>query len=213
MPFDYKKEYKQIYMPPTKPGMVDVPEINYAAVRGEGDPNEIQGAYKAAISTLYAIGFTIKMSYKGPHKIDGYFPYVMPPLEGLWTQKGREKIDYAHKEEFQWISMIRLPEFVTEKEFYWAVKEAERKKKADLSTAEFFTYHEGMCVQCMHIGSYDNEPETIKRMEAFALEQGCLPDLSNTRFHHEIYLSNPQRVSPEKIKTVIRCPVKVKELD
>lgn len=208
MAFDYKKEYKEFYLPPKQPGMIEVPEMNYIAVRGKGDPNEPDGDYKRAMNILYGIAFTIKMSHKGSHKIDGYFPYVVPPLEGLWRQEGTAEIDYAHKENFQWISMIRLPDFVKKEDFDWAVKEAAAKKKTDFSQAEFFTYHEGKCVQCLHIGSYDREPETVRKMEAFAKEQGYLTDFSDTRFHHEIYLSDPRRTAQEKLRTVIRHPVK-----
>lgn len=208
MPFDYKKEYKEFYLPPKQPGMIEIPEMNYIAVRGKGDPNEPDGDYKRAMNILYGIAFTIKMSYKGSHKIDGCFSYVVPPLEGLWRQEGTAEIDYIHKESFQWISMIRLPDFVKKEDFDWAVKEAAIKKKTDFSQAEFFTYQEGKCVQCMHIGSYDREPETIRKMEAFAKEQGYLTDFSDTRFHHEIYLSDPGRTAQEKLRTVIRHPVK-----
>lgn len=207
MTFDYKKEYKEFYLPPRKPGIVAVPEMHFIAVRGKGDPNEPEGAYKAAIGMLYSIAFTIKMSYKGAHKIDGYFPYVVPPLEGLWKQSGGGSIDYAHKEGFEWISMIRLPEFVTGDEFDWAIKEATEKKKQDFSKVEFFTYDEGLCVQCMHIGSYDEEPETIRMMREYAEKLGYREDFSDARLHHEIYLSDPRRVAPEKLRTVVRHPV------
>lgn len=208
MSFDYKKEYKEFYLPPKTPGIIEIPKMNYIAVRGKGNPNDPNGEYKTAISMLYGITFTIKMSYKGNHKIEGYFSYVVPPLEGLWWQEDTQYIDYAHKEKFQWIAMIRLPEFVTRDDFDWAIKEATIKKKSDFSEVEFFTYHEGLCVQCMHIGSYDNEPATIQKMDLFAHEKGYTFDLSETRFHHEIYLSDPRRTAPEKLKTVIRYPVK-----
>ena len=208
MSFDYKKEYKEFYMPPKKPGIITIPTMNFVAVRGQGDPNEEEGEYKQAIGLLYAIAFTIKMSYKGNHKIDGYFSYVVPPLEGLWWQEGVEGIDYSHKENFQWIAMIRLPEFVTKEEFDWAIAEATMKKNMDFSKVEFFTYDEGTCVQCMHIGTYDEEPATIERMDAFAKEQGYEADMNTGRFHHEIYLSDPRRCTPEKLKTVIRHPIR-----
>ena len=207
MPFDYKKEYKEFYLPPQKPQIVTVPAMNFAAVQGKGDPNDPDGAYQAAMEVLYGIAFTIKMSYKGSHRMDGYFEYVVPPLEGLWRQQGVEGVDYAHKETFEWTSMIRLPEFVTREEFDWAVREAERKKKKDFSKAEFLTYDEGLCVQCLHLGSYDTEPETLQRLDSYAVEQGYLPDFSDTRFHHEIYLSDPRRTAPEKLKTVLRHPI------
>ena len=209
MTFDYKKEYKEFYLPPKTPGIADIPEMNFVAVRGKGNPNNPNGEYKKAISLLYGISFTIKMSYKGSHRIEGYFPYVVPPLEGLWWQDGITGIDYSHKENFRWISMIRLPEFVTKEEFNWAVWEAEEKKQTDFSPAEFFTYHEGLCVQCMHVGSYDEEPATLRKMEDFLSECGYQPDFSGERLHHEIYLSDPRRTAPEKLKTVIRQPIKI----
>lgn len=213
--FDYKREYKEFYMPTKKPQLVEIPPMNFIAVKGEGDPNEEGGAYKQAIGLLYGIAFTIKMSYKGTHKIEGYFPYVVPPLEGLWRQdgglQGRDGgIDFCRKEDFRWISMIRLPEFVTEEVFEWAVKEASEKKKADFSEVKFFHYDEGLCVQCMHVGPYDDEQETIQKLEAFAAENGYSPDAAQMRAHHEIYLSDPRRAAPEKLKTVIRIPVRKK---
>lgn len=208
MAFDYKKEYKEFYLPPRTPGLIRVPEMNYAAVRGWGDPNEPAGEYKAAIGLLYAVAFTIKMSYKGSHKIEGYFPYVVPPLEGLWQQEGDGEIDFTHKERFQWISMIRLPDFVTRAEFDWALREAAEKKKQDFSKVAFLSYDEGLCVQCMHLGSYDEEPATIARMHAFMEENALAPDTDGLRLHHEIYLSDPRRTAPEKLRTVIRLPVK-----
>ena len=210
MTFDYKKEYKEFYLPPKTPGIADIPEMNFVAVRGKGNPNDPNGEYKKAISLLYGISFTIKMSYKGSHRIEGYFPYVVPPLEGLWWQDGITGIDYSHKENFRWISMIRLPEFVTKEEFNWAVWEAEEKKQTDFSPAEFFTYHEGLCVQCMHVGSYDEEPATLQKMDDFLSKSGYQPDFSGERLHHEIYLSDPRRTTPEKLKTVIRHPIKQK---
>ena len=207
MAFDYKKEYKEFYMPKAKPEIVTVPKMNYIAVRGSGDPNAEGGEYKAAIGLLYAIAFTIKMSKKGNHKIDGYFDYVVPPLEGFWWQNGVEGIDYAHKESFQWISVIRLPDFVTKEDFDWAVVEATAKKKADFSRVEFFTYDEGLCVQCMHIGSYDDEPATVDAMHRYMEEQGYRLDINDTRYHHEIYLSDARKVAPEKLKTVVRHPI------
>lgn len=210
MPFDYKKEYKEFYLPPKKPGIIEIPEMNYVAVRGRGNPNEPDGEYKAAMNLLYGIAFTIKMSYKGTHQIDGYFSYVVPPLEGLWWQEGTDRIDYSRKEDFQWISMIRLPDFVKKRDFDWAVEEASAKKKTDFSKAEFFTYGDGVCVQCMHIGNYDHEPETIRRMDEYVAENGYGLDLSESRFHHEIYLSDPRRAAEEKLRTVIRHPVRPK---
>ncbi len=210
MAFDFKKEYKEFYMPKGVPSIVTVPEMNYIAVRGSGNPNDEDGEYKKAIGLLYGIAFTIKMSRKGDHRIEGYFDYVVPPLEGFWWQEGIDGIDYSHKESFNWISVIRLPDFVTKDDFDWAVSEASAKKKEDFSKAEFFTYNEGLCVQCMHTGSYDDEPATVEMMHRFAEEQGYMPDISDRRLHHEIYLSDVRKVPPERLKTVIRHPVKAK---
>lgn len=210
MPFDYKKEYKEFYMPASKPSIVTVPKMNFIAVRGKGDPNEENGEYKRAIGLLYAIAFTIKMSDKGPHKLDGYFQYVVPPLEGFWWQEGSDTIDYGKKDGFCFISLIRLPDFVTKSAFDWAVQEAERKKGADFSKVEFFTYDEGVCVQCMHIGSYDDEPKTVASMHEYMTENGYTLDIGEKRYHHEIYLSDPRKCAAEKLKTVVRHPIKKK---
>ena len=208
MAFDFKKEYKEFYLPKNKPAIVTVPRMNYIAVRGQGDPNLEGGEYKQAIGLLYGIAFTIKMSRMGGRRIEGYFDYVVPPLEGFWWQEGVTGIDYARKEDFRWISVIRLPDFVTCADFDWAVEEAERKKKADFSKAEFLSYDEGVCVQCMHIGPYDDEPATVALMHAYMEEQGCLLDISDQRMHHEIYLSDARKTTPEKLKTVIRHPIR-----
>ena len=208
MAFDFKKEYKEFYMPKSTPSIVNVPKMNFAAVRGSGDPNEEEGDYKQAIGLLYGIAFTIKMSKKGDHRIDGYFDYVVPPLEGFWWMKDIEGIDYSRKDEFNWISVIRLPDFVTGDDFAWAVNEAAAKKKQDFSKVEFFTYDEGLCVQCMHIGSYDDEPATVEMMHRFMEEQGYVLDITDKRLHHEIYLSDARKVAPEKLKTVIRHPIR-----
>ena len=208
MPFDYKKEYKEFYLPPAKPTIVEVPAMRYVAVRGAGDPNEEGGAYQAALNLLYGIAFTIKMSPKAGHAIDGYFEYVVPPLEGFWWQDGVAGVDYAHKESFQWISCIHLPEFVTREEFDWAVAEATRKKKLDFSAVEFMELEEGLCVQCMHLGPYDDEPATVDAMHAYAESKGYMLDISDERRHHEIYLSDARRTAPEKLKTVVRHPIR-----
>ncbi len=208
MAFDFKKEYKEFYLPPTKPGIVDIPAMQYLAVRGKGDPNEEDGDYKRAIGLLYGVAYTIKMSKKGDHRIEGYYDFVVPPLEGFWQQAGVSGIDYAHKERFEWISVIRLPDFVTKADFDWAVEEAARKKKDDFSRVELLSYTEGLCVQCMHPGPYDDEPATVERMHAFAREQGYVPDLSDARRHHEIYLTDARKTAPEKLKTVIRHPIR-----
>lgn len=211
MPFDFKKEYKEFYMPPGKPGIVNIPKMNYIAVRGTGDPNSENGEYKESIGLLYAVAFTIKMSKLGSHRMAGYFDYVVPPLEGFWRQEGSDSIDYSYKEKFHFISAIRLPDFVTVDEFNWAVGEAARKKKLDLSKVEFFTYDEGLCVQCMHIGPYDDEPKTIEAMHEHAAQNGCVPDIRAERMHHEIYLSDPRKCAPERLKTVVRHPIKLGE--
>ena len=210
MSFDYKKEYKEFYLPPRTPGIVTVPAMNFLAVRGHGDPNEENGAYKQAIGLLYAVAFTIKMSKKGQHQLEGYFDYVVPPLEGLWWQEGVHGVDYAHKKNFQWISLIRLPEFVTKEVFDWTIRDATEKKQLDFSPVEFFPWEEGLCVQCLDIVSYNEEPATVAKMDRYLLEQGYENDISDLRRHHEIYLSDPRKVSPERMKTVIRHPVRPK---
>lgn len=207
MAFDFKKEYKELYMPAAEPAIVEVPSMNFLAVRGQGNPNDPDGEYAAAIEMLYGVAYTLKMSYKGDYRIDGFFEYVVPPLEGLWWQPEPGAIDYAHKELFRWISLIRLPDFVARKDFEWAVAEATRRKKRDFSKVEFMSYSEGECVQCMHTGPYDDEPATIGRMQAFAAQQGMKFDISLQRPHHEIYLGDPRRCAPAKLKTVVRLPV------
>ena len=208
MPFDFKKEYKEFYLPKSIPSVITVPEMNYIAVRGKGDPNDENGEYKNTIGLLYGIAFTIKMSYKGAHKIDGYFEYVVPPLEGFWRQNGAQNIDYSHKEKFDFVSVIRLPDFVTKADFDWAIEEASKKKKQDFSKVEFFTYDEGVCVQCMHIGSYDDEPKTVALMHEYIKANGYELDITDKRLHHEIYLSDPRKCEASKLKTVVRHPIK-----
>ena len=208
MAFDFKKEFKEFYMPPRKPSIANIPKMNYVAVRGEGNPNAENSEYKNSIGLLYSVAFTIKMSYKGAHKIDGYFEYVMPPLEGLWWQEGSDLFDNANKDGLNFISLIRLPDFVTKNDFDWAVQEATKKKKQDFSKVEFFTYEEGECVQCMHIGSYDDEPKTIALMQEYIAANGYELDISESRHHHEIYLSNPCKCAAEKLKTIVRHPIK-----
>ena len=208
MAFDFKKEYKEFYLPPAGPQIVTVPRANYLAVRGQGDPNEPDGEYQRSIGMLYAVAYTLKMSYKTDHRIEGFFEYVVPPLEGFWWQEGVAGVDYAHKENFRWISVIRLPDFVTEEDLAWAVIEAARKKKTDCSRVELLSYDEGLCVQCMHIGPYDNEPATVSAMHEYMERQGYALDISDARLHHEIYLSDARKVAPEKRKTVIRHPIR-----
>ena len=208
MSFDFKKEYKEFYLPKNKPQIVNVPKANYIAIRGQGNPNEEGGAYQRAISVLYAVAYTLKMSYKTDYKIDGFYEYVVPPLEGFWWQDGICGVDYSKKDEFNWISIIRLPDFITRENFDWAVKTASEKKKIDCSCAEFFTVEEGLCVQIMHIGSFDDEPASLEKMDKYLAENGYEKDFSETRLHHEIYLSDPRKSTPDKQKTVIRHPVK-----
>ena len=208
MTFDFKKEYKEYYLPKNKPSIVDVPKMNYIAVRGKGNPNEENGDYQNTLGLLYRVAYTIKMSYKGDHKIDGFFEYVVPPLEGFWWQDGKDGIDYNHKERLNFISIIRLPDFVTKADFDWAIEEATEKKKQDFSRVEFLTYDEGLCVQCMHIGSYDDEPATVELMHKFAEDNGYEVDITDKRYHHEIYLSDPRKCDVSKLKTVIRHPVR-----
>lgn len=210
MAFDLKKEFKEFYMPPKKPVIVDVPEMNYVAVKGKGDPNEEEGEYKQAVSVLYAVSYTLKMSYKTDHRIEGFYEYVVPPLEGLWKQEGADGIDYSHKEGFEWTAMIRLPDFITKADLEWAVETAAKKKKLDCSKAEFLTLREGLCVQMMHIGAYDDEPASVEMMDRFIDEQGYANDISDERQHHEIYLSDPRKTAADKLKTVIRHPIKIR---
>lgn len=208
MAFDFKKEYREFYLPKDQPEIVTVPRANYIAVRGSGDPNETDGAYQQAISVLYAVAYTLKMSYKTDHRIEGFYDYVVPPLEGFWRQDGLDGIDYSRKAAFHWISVIRLPDFITENDLAWAVETASKKKKLDCSGAEFLTIDEGLCVQIMHIGPFDAEPETVSLMDRFIADHGYRNDFSDTRMHHEIYLSDARKVPPEMWKTVIRHPIR-----
>jgi hypothetical protein len=210
MAFDFRKEYKEFYLPKTEPGIVSVPPMNFLAAAGSGDPNEEGGDYQQMLELLYGLAYTLKMSYKTPYRIEGFFDYVVPPLEGFWRQAGTAGIDKAHKERFEFLSVIRLPDFIREEDFRWAVEEATRKKKKDFSRVSFRRIDEGLCVQCLHLGSYDDEPATIARMTRYAQERGFEPDFSDTRLHHEIYLSDPRRCAPEKLKTVIRHPIRKK---
>ena len=210
MPFDFKKEYKEFYMPKNMPEVVTVPKANYIAVRGKGDPNEEGGEYQSAIGVLYAVAYTLKMSYKTDYRIEGFYDYVVPPLEGFWWQEGIDGIDYSDKSAFCWISVIRLPDFITKQDFDWAVEMAAKKKKLDCSNAEFLTIDEGLCVQIMHMGPFDNEPATVERINQYIAENDYENDFSDTRLHHEIYLSDARKTAPEKWKTVIRHPIKKK---
>lgn len=211
MTFDFKKEYKSYYLPGNKPQIINIPKTDYLAVYGSGDPNLEDGEYKRAIASLYGIAYTIKMSKKTEYKMKGYFDFTVPPLEGLWWQDGSETIDYTLKDSFNWIALLRLPEFVTKQEFDWAVKEATEKKKQDFSNVKYLSIEEGLCVQCMHTGPYDNEPATVDLMNRFIEESGYESDISASRRHHEIYLSDPRKTNPDRMKTVIRHPIKKKE--
>ena len=210
MVFDFKKEYKELYKPKDKPSIINVEKANFIAVRGVGDPNAENSEYKQSISLLYPIAYAIKMSKKGDYKIDGYFDFVVPPLEGFWWQEGIKGVDYANKDSFNFISLIRMPDFVTKEVFEWAIEETTRKKKEDFSKVEFFTYDEGLCVQCMHIGPYNDEPITVEAMHEYMIEQGYELDITDERFHHEVYISDVRKISPEKLKTVLRHPIKKK---
>ena len=205
--FDLKKEYKEYYRPKNKPEIINIPSFNYIAVRGKGNPNEEDGSYQQAIQVLYAVVYTLKMSYKTDYQIKGFYQFVVPPLEGFWWQENVENVDYLHKENFNWISVIRLPDFITKKDFDWAVKRATIKKKIDCSKAEFFTFEEGLCVQMMHQGSFDDEINTVEIMNQFLQEKGYRNDFNKSRLHHEIYLSDARKNAPEKWKTVIRHPI------
>ena len=211
MAFDFKKEYKEFYSPKNKPEIVNVPPANYISVKGIGDPNDEGGAYRQAIGVLYAVAYTLKMSYKTDYKIEGFFEYVVPPLEGFWWQNGICGIDYSDKSSFNWISVIRLPDFVSEEDFEWAVKTASKKKKIDCSSAEFLTVDEGLCVQIMHTGPFDEEPATVALMDEYIEKNGYVNNFTDKRLHHEIYMSDARKVAPEKWKTVIRHPIRKKE--
>ncbi|MBR2683344.1 MAG: GyrI-like domain-containing protein [Atopobiaceae bacterium] len=208
MAFDFKKEYRDLYQPKTKPSIVEVPAMRFLSVEGAGDPNEEGGAYKHALELLYAVAYTLKMSYKTDYAIDGFYQYVVPPLEGFWWQPDVKGVNYADKASFNWLSVIRVPEFVTDADFAWAVETAAAKKKLDCSPVQLVTIDEGLCVQCMHVGPYDSEPATVEAMHAYAAARGYVPDFSDVRKHHEIYLSDPRKADPAKMKTVVRHPIR-----
>ncbi len=208
MAFDFKKEYKEFYMAGNKPEIVTVPAANYLSVRGKGDPNQEGGEYKLAVGVLYALAYTLKMSYKGSYKIEGFYDYVVPPLEGFWWQTGVQGFDPARKDMFNWISVIRLPDFIKEADFSWAVEAASRKKNIDCSRAEFSMIDEGLCVKIMHIGPYDDEPATVAIMDRFVEQNGYVNDMAGERLHHEIYMSDARKVAPSRLKTIIRHPIK-----
>ena len=210
MTFDFKKADKKFYMPKKKPEILTVPPMKYIAVRGQGDPNQPQGSYQQAVGILYAVAYTLKMSYKGSRHIKGFYEYVVPPLEGFWWQPGIAGVNYAEKQDFHWISVIRVPEFIKLEDFKWAVQEAEKKKKVDCSKAEFLKMDEGLCVQIMHIGPYDDEPVSVAKMDEYIEALGYENEINETRMHHEIYLSDPRKCDPAKQKPVIRHPLRRK---
>ncbi|WP_283621067.1 GyrI-like domain-containing protein [Limosilactobacillus avium] len=208
MAYSFKKEQKDLYNLGKRPMVIDVPAMNYLAVRGHGDPNEINGEYQQSLQLLYPVAYTIKMSKKGDHHIPGYFDFVVPPLEGYWWQDGVKGVDYQHKERFNFISMIRLPDFVDQATFDWAIQTAQAKKGVDFSKVEFLPQHEGLCVQVLHVGSYDNEPATVAKLHDFIAQKGLQLDINDHRHHHELYLSDPRRTQEANLKTVLRLPVK-----
>ena len=208
MPYDFKKEQRSLYHPGKRPALIDVPTMNYIAVRGQGDPNQPDSEYKRSIQDLYSVAYTIKMSKKGSHHIPGYFDFVVPPLEGFWWQDGDQGIDFTRKDRFHFVSCIRMPDFVDWATFNWAVQTASTKKQLDLTNVEFLTLDEGRYAQIMHVGTYDEEAATIAKLTDFVTQNDLQPDYSATRRHHEIYLSDPRRTKPENCKTVIRIPVR-----
>jgi hypothetical protein len=210
MAYDFKKMEKELYLPGNAPELIQVPPMRYVALRGVGDPNREDGTYMRGIPVLYAVAYALKMSGRGGRAIEGFFDYVVPPLEGFWWQPGVEGVDYGDKAGFHWLSVIRLPDFVTREDFDWAVSEASRKKKLDCSMARFTTIDEGLCVQLTHLGPYDDEPASVALMDAFIADNGLVNDFTDVRRHHEIYLSDPRRTAPEKLKTVIRHPIRKK---
>jgi hypothetical protein len=207
---DYKKEYKDLYFPKNQPSIINVPEIAFMAVEGRGDPNEENGEYKKAVELLYGIQYTIKMSKKGNNIPDGYFDYVVPPLEGFWWFDDNAKIPPKDKSKYNWLSIIRLPEYVNKKTFEWACGEVSKKKNIETEKAKFLKIKEGLCVQCMHIGSFDEEIKTLKIIDEFIANNGLVHDINDIRRHHEIYLSDPRKTEKQKMKTILRIPVKKK---
>jgi hypothetical protein len=210
---DYKKEYKDLYLPKQKPTVVDVPTMTFIMVDGSGNPNDQGGEYQQAVELIYGLSYAIKMSKRNGTEPEGYFEYVVPPLEGLWWLE-EDKMDFTQKDKYCWTSMLRQPEFVTNEVFQWACEELKRKKpQIETSRASLQTFTEGLCVQIMHIGKYDEEPKTIKQIELYIKEMGFKNAISSAytdgriRRHHEIYLSDPRKTAPEKLKTVLRHPV------
>ncbi len=208
MAYDFKKEQKEIYNPKTKPSIIRMPKVNYLAVRGKGNPNDVDGEYAKSIGLLYPVAYAIRMSYKGDYKIEGYFEYVVPPLEGFWWIDGLKGMDSSRKDDLKWVSVLRLPDFVKEEDFKWAINQVESKKKIDCSKVEFLTYDEGLCVQCMHIGHFDDEQKTVELMQKYIAEEGYIEDFESGRHHHEVYISDIRKVQPEKWKTIVRHPIR-----
>ncbi|MDE6552111.1 MAG: GyrI-like domain-containing protein [Muribaculaceae bacterium] len=207
MAFDYKKEYKNLYMPKTTPVIVDVPEISYIAVSGRGNPNEADGEYQKAIGMLYPVAYTLKMSHKTDYRMEGFFEYVVPPLESLWWTENANMNDFTDKSAFNWIAMIRVPDFVKADDVEWAKREVIKKKHIDCVPLRFFSLQEGLCAQIMHIGPYDTEPTSLAAIDRFIQSKSYLTDISKERRHHEIYLSDPRKCNPDKMKTVLRIPI------
>lgn len=208
MTYDFKKEFKEQYPKKTNPNILEIPNQIYISVKGKGNPNDKDGAYAKAVQNLYAIAYTIKMSKNGTTQLPGYFDFVVPPLEGFWWQTDLKGVDYSRKDDFEWISLLRMPEFVDETVLEWAKKTVIDKKELDTNNVTLLHYDEGMVVQCLHIGSYDNEPETVAKMNSYLKDEGYEIDLSEIRHHHEIYMSDPRKTSIEKLKTIIRHPIK-----
>ncbi|MFC2345211.1 GyrI-like domain-containing protein [Campylobacter sp.] len=208
--FDFKKEFKELYAPKQMPQILTVPPANFVCISGEGDPNGSGGAYQRAIEVLYAVSYALKMSYKTDYKIDGFFEYVVPPLEGFWRQNGSADgaADYARKSDFSWISAIRLPDFIARENFDWAVRQATSKKKLDCGMTEFLRIDEGLCAQILHVGSFDDELQSVAKIDEFIAANGYAKDFSEQRTHHEIYLSDPRKTDPQKCKTIIRLPIR-----
>ena len=207
MAFDYKKEYKDFYQPKNKPEIIAIPKMNFIAVNGKGNPNDADGEYSKSITLLYGVAYALKMSYKTDYKIEGFFQYVVPPLEGFWWIEGLKGMDYGRKDDFSFISLIRVPDFISKENVDWAITQVSQKKNMDYSSVYYMTYDEGLVVQCMHIGPYDDEPRTVNEMTKFVYDNGYEHDFSY-RHHHEIYIGDPRKASPEKLETIIRHPIK-----
>lgn len=208
--FDFKKEYKAIYQPKQIPSILEIGEMTYMMVDGKGNPNTSE-AYQEAIELLYGIAYGIKMSKKQEVQPKGYFDFVVPPLEGFWDIEpsafdGEYILD---KNKLTWTSMIRVPDFVTQ-EVFEEQKQKILKKKPHLSPEKIYrkVIAEGLCVQILHVGSYDDEARSIKKIDEFAEDQGYAMDITETRRHHEIYLSDYRKTEASKLKTIIRHPIK-----